>query len=132
MPDRLFDFGPLLHRRANNPASEPKQDRVLYALYLAAIAGATIGWGLSDCSVPAMVNRRARFVLFAFGLQVRIEPFFHRSTDHDVSDFPSFAIQHRQLSPRSGWPSHLDLPGDDLCCAESFVVVLAIKASGIN
>ena len=45
MPDRLFDFGPLLHRRANNPASEPKQDGVLYALYLAAIAGATIGWG---------------------------------------------------------------------------------------
>jgi hypothetical protein len=78
-------------------------------------------------NVPACFS-----ALFAFGLLVRIGPFFRRPTDHHVSDFLSFAIHHRQLPPGRGWPGHLDLPGDNLCCAESLVVILAIEAGGIN
>jgi hypothetical protein len=30
------------------------------------------------------------------------------------------------------YPSHLNLPGDDLSCAESLVVILAIEAGWVN
>jgi hypothetical protein len=69
--------------------------------------------------------------VFGFARLFRFGPFF-RPADHYVANFLSFAIHHRELPPRRGWAGYVNLTSDDLCCAESFVVILAVETGGIN